>query len=93
MVMKKTNALQMRRSLGKVLSGLERGGEPVLVERNRQPVAVLIAFDDYQERFVDKVAAERREELARDILATRRRAKKSRSKAVDLLRAVRGPLP
>jgi prevent-host-death family protein len=90
--MRKTNALEMRRNLGKVLLELERSGEPVLVEKNRQPQAVLISLRDYQERFVDKLAAEERERLAEEILAMRRRARRSRRTAVELIRELRGPL-
>jgi prevent-host-death family protein len=91
--MKKTNALQMRRSLGKVLRELQRDGEPVLVERNREPAAVLISLRDFRERFVDKVAAEERARLAEEILALRRHALPGKRKAVKLVRHLRGPLP
>ena len=40
--MKSVNALTLRQSLGGVLRQLERGGEPILVQRGRQPAAVLI---------------------------------------------------
>ncbi|HEY3233862.1 MAG TPA: type II toxin-antitoxin system prevent-host-death family antitoxin [Polyangiaceae bacterium] len=90
--MRKTNALQMRRSLGKVLRELERTGEPVLVEKNREPAAVLITLHDFRERFADQTAAEERERLAQEILAFRRVARKSRKRAAELVRELRGPL-
>jgi PHD/YefM family antitoxin component YafN of YafNO toxin-antitoxin module len=91
--MQKTNALAMRRNLGRVLRQLERSGEPVLVERNREPKAVLISIGDFRERFVDKVAAAEREALVEEILASRKRAPKARQPAVALVRELRGPLP
>jgi len=91
--MHKTNALAVRRALGTVLRRLQRDGEPILVERNREPAAVLISLRDFEERFVDKVAAGERERLARDILAMRARARPARRKAVDLVRELRGRLP
>lgn len=90
--MRKTNALEMRRNLGKVLRDLERYGEPVLVEKNREPAAVVITLRDYRERFVDHAAAEDRERLARDILSMRRHALKSSKTAAEMVRALRGPL-
>jgi prevent-host-death family protein len=42
--MKKTNALSMRQSLGKILRDLRKNGEPVLVEQRAQPAAVLISI-------------------------------------------------
>lgn len=83
----------MRRNLGKVLRELERGGEPVLVERNREPKAVLISIGDFRERFVDRVAAAEREALVEEILASRRKAPKARRSAVALVRELRGALP
>jgi prevent-host-death family protein len=91
--MKRTNALEMRRALGKVLRQLAADGRPILVERNRRPEAVLISLRDYRERFVDQAAAEERERLAEEILALRTRARRSRRTTVELLRELRGPLP
>jgi len=91
--MKKTNALEIRRSLGKVLRQLERDGRPILVERDRRPTAVLISIRDYRERFVDLEAAEERQQLVAEILESRRSARKAGGKTVALLRELRGPLP
>jgi prevent-host-death family protein len=91
--MKRTNALEMRRNLGKVLRLLARDGEPIVVQKNREPAAVLISLRDYHERFVDKVAEAEREHLASEILAFRRRTKPSRQSVVELIRELRGPLP
>ncbi len=92
-VMKKTNALEVRRSLGKVLERLARDGDPILVERNREPAAVLISLRDFEERFVDKVAAAQRTQLAEEILAMRQRARRTRKDAVAMVRELRGELP
>ncbi len=66
-VMKTVNALQLRQSLGKVLDQLEQDGAPILVCRRRAPAAALISLKDYQERFVDREADERRREVVRKI--------------------------
>jgi PHD/YefM family antitoxin component YafN of YafNO toxin-antitoxin module len=91
--METTNALQLRRSLGRVLSKLERDGKPILIEKGRKPKAVLISLRDYNERFVDAVAADERERLAQEILSLRRRVRRSRQTSVELVRELRGPLP
>jgi prevent-host-death family protein len=91
--MKRTNALQMRRNLGLVLRQLDRDGKPVLVERNREPAAVLISIKDFRERFVDVVAAEERRRLVDEIRATRSRTRRARKPTVAMLRELRGPLP
>jgi prevent-host-death family protein len=56
--MKTINALAVRQELGKVLDRLEAGGEPVLVTRDRTPVAALVPMAIFKQRFVDYLAAE-----------------------------------
>lgn len=92
--MRTVNALTVRQSLGRVLRDLDRTGEPVLVEKNRQPRAVLISLKDFGERFVDRVAAEERRRLVERVRAFAERAQPTGEKksAVELLRELRGPL-
>jgi PHD/YefM family antitoxin component YafN of YafNO toxin-antitoxin module len=91
--MRKTNALEMRRSLGKVLRDLAQGGEPILVEKDREPTAVLISLQDYRERFVDRVASEERQQIVAEIIASRPKPRKKAKSNVELLRELRGRLP
>ncbi len=65
--MKKANALTLRQSLGKILAGLARNGEPVLIEQRQRPAAVLISLEDYQKRFVDREADEERRRIVERI--------------------------
>ncbi len=54
--MKSINAITIRQSLGSVLNQLDAGGEPVLVTRDRKPVAALISMEDFEARFVDRLS-------------------------------------
>ena len=85
---KSVNILQLRQSLGKVVSLLEKSGEPVLVERRHQPVAVLISLQDFRERFVEKAAAQERDRVLEEIdaLAT---SSADPTPAVEILRKLR----
>lgn len=56
--MKSVNALAVRQSLGSILAGLEAGGEPVLVTRDRKPVAALVPIGIFRQRFVDFLAGD-----------------------------------
>lgn len=87
--MKRVNALQLRQSLGKVVASLERTGEPILLEKGRRPVAVMISLRDFQERFVEKAAAEARDQVLAemDALATESIDK---TPAGEVLRELRG---
>lgn len=87
--MKRVNALELRQSLGKVVAALQRTGEPILVEKGRKPVAVLISLEDFHERFVEKAAAEARERVLADIDALARESVDP-TPAVEILRELRG---
>jgi len=68
-------------------------GEPILVERNGKPAAVLISLLEFRERFADVDAAEERQRLVQEVLAMRKRAKGAKRSAVEEVRRIRGPLP
>ena len=82
--MKSINALKLRQQLGSVLKSLQASGQPILVERNSKPAAVLISLEDYQKRFVDREADQRRKDLVDAILKTRLRSPAGKS-TLDLL--------
>lgn len=86
--MKSVNALQLRQSLGKVLRALEKGGEPILIERQRKPAAVLVSLEDYQKRFVDREADDRRKEIVARIRGLRFSSPRGKS-SLGLLRDIR----
>jgi prevent-host-death family protein len=86
--MKSVNALELRQSLGRVLCQLERGGAPILVQRGKEPAAVLISLRDYQERFADREADQRRRAIVAQIKATHFPPPKGRT-TLDLLRELR----
>lgn len=59
----KVNALQVRQSFGKILKKLTASGEPIIIEKGREPVAVLISIQAFNERFIDYREKQKREEL------------------------------
>ncbi|MBI4405311.1 MAG: type II toxin-antitoxin system Phd/YefM family antitoxin [Deltaproteobacteria bacterium] len=86
--MKKTNALHLRQNMGKIVDQLLKTGEPILLEKGRKPVAVLISMEDYQTRFVDREA----DELRKQIVQTIRNANiklPTGNTSLDLIRDVR----
>jgi prevent-host-death family protein len=88
--MRRVNALELRQSLGKVVRRLEKDGAPILLERGRRPVAVLISLRDFEERFVERAAAEARDALLAEIDSLVRDAADPTA-AEDILRELRGP--
>ncbi len=86
--MKPVNAVTLRQSLGRVLRQLERGGEPIVVQRGRRPAAVLISLRDYQERFVDREPDARRRAIVAALKETRFE-KPAGQTTLDVLRELR----
>lgn len=86
--MLKTNALQLRQSLGAVLKKLKTSRQPILIERNSKPAAVLISLEDYQTRFVDREADEKRKQLVTRIRELRTELPEGKTSA-DILQELR----
>ena len=86
--MRTANALQLRQSMGKIVEQLLASGEPILIEKGRKPVAVLISIEDYQKRFVDKDADVMRQELVASIKAAKLKLPKDTT-SLDLIRGLR----
>jgi prevent-host-death family protein len=87
--MVRVTALELRQSLGKVVARLKKTGEPILLEKGRKPVAVLITVEQFEERFVEKAATEARTRLMAEIDVLARRSKDP-TPVVELLRGARG---
>jgi len=87
--MKKVNALELRQSLGKVLAALEKHGEPILLERGRRPVGVIVSLQDFEQRFVEKSASAARQKIFDAIEALSTISRDPRS-TVEILRELRG---
>jgi prevent-host-death family protein len=87
--MDSVNALELRQSLGRVITRLRRTKQPLLLKKGKEPVAVLISIEDYEERFADKDAADRRRELLRGMDALARPSVDERTGA-EILQELRG---
>ncbi|HEB09720.1 MAG TPA: type II toxin-antitoxin system Phd/YefM family antitoxin [Spirochaetales bacterium] len=59
--MNTVNALKIRNHFGEVLEMLDNGKEPILITKARKIRAVLIRYEDFQTRFLDKQANEERD--------------------------------
>ena len=93
MAVKRVNALKVRRGFGAILDQLERSGEPILVEKGREPRAVLVPLRLFRERFVDKTIHEERLLLERWFAERQRNRSRKGPPAETLVRLLRGPLP
>ncbi|MCC6357007.1 MAG: type II toxin-antitoxin system Phd/YefM family antitoxin [Verrucomicrobiae bacterium] len=85
--MKSVNALAVRQSLGSILSDLEAGGEPVLVTRDRKPVAALVPIEIFRQRFVDFVAGDALRAAMEELMALQ--SASSGADSLETLRALR----
>jgi prevent-host-death family protein len=65
--MKTVNALKIRNQLGEVLDMLDTDESPILIEKRKKIRAVLISYDDFRTRFVDKLAEEEKRRFVAQI--------------------------
>ena len=86
--MQKTNALKLRKSLGAILEHLKKTGEPILLEKNREPAGVIISLEDYQKRFADRDADEKRVEIVERIKRAKGKLPPGKT-SLDLVRELR----
>ena len=87
--MKEINALKLRNNLGEILDQLNKTGEPLLISKGRKAKAVLITPEQFEKRFLDYQAEEKKKEMLEKILALR--ADRIGDKdSVAILRELRG---
>jgi PHD/YefM family antitoxin component YafN of YafNO toxin-antitoxin module len=87
--MKTVNALKIRNNLGEVLDMLTKTGEPIFVSKGRQIKAVLITPEQFQKRFLDYQAEERRKQLLEKIMNLRANSIETKD-SVEIIRELRG---
>ena len=58
--MNTVNALKIRNQFGDVLEQLDRDKDPILITKSKKVRAVLIRYEDFKTRFLDKQAEEER---------------------------------
>jgi len=87
--MRIVNALKIRNQFGEVLQMLDEEDSPILIEKRKKVRAVLISYDDFLARFVDKLAEQER---IRFVTRVHDHAAPSLFEAdpLDTLRALRG---
>jgi PHD/YefM family antitoxin component YafN of YafNO toxin-antitoxin module len=87
--MESVNALKIRQAFGSVLKRLRKTNEPILIEKGREPVAVLISLETFQKRFIDYRDREKRDRL---LLLARESATEPKTDSMTVLRELRnGP--
>ena len=87
--MEEVNALMVRNKLGEILERLEKTGEPVRISKGRKIRAVLVTPDQFEKRFIDWLAEEKKQRLLKSIRALRK-PRKGGEDSVMSLRRLRG---
>jgi len=83
------NALEIRNSFGGVLKKLKKYDEPIIIEKNRTPVAVLISIETFKNRFIDFKETEKKKEILERF---KKNLVKSKKKSTHELRKLRNDL-
>ena len=87
--MEEVNALTVRNKLGQILERLGKTGEPVYISKSRKIRAVLVTPEQFEKRFLDWQAEEKKESLLKSI-RTLSRNKKGQENSLSVLRRLRG---
>jgi len=89
MIMEEVNALTVRNNLGKILDRLQKKGEPILISKGRKIRAVLVTPEQFEKRFLDWQAEEKKELLLNAIKGMRKK-KLGEKSSLTILRNLRG---
>ena len=87
--MEEVNALTVRNNLGKILDRLQKKGEPILISKGRKIIAVLVTPEQFEKRFLDWQAEEKKELLLNAIKGMRKK-KLGEKSSLTILRNLRG---
>ncbi|MCX5886819.1 MAG: type II toxin-antitoxin system Phd/YefM family antitoxin [Proteobacteria bacterium] len=87
--MEEVNALTVRNNLGKILDRLQKKGEPILISKGRKIRAVLVTPEQFEKRFLDWQAEEKKELLLNAIKGMRKK-KLGEKSSLTILRNLRG---
>ena len=87
--MKTVNALKVRNHLGEILDLLNKTGEPVLISKGKKLRAALITLEQFQTRFLDYQAEEKKRELL-DAIARLQDHRIGKKESLNVLRELRG---
>lgn len=80
------NALKIRQSFGAILKQVQASNEPLIIEKGRVPVAVIISLKTYKERFIDLREKEKKDELFESFVASGTKTEKNSMKVLRELR-------
>jgi PHD/YefM family antitoxin component YafN of YafNO toxin-antitoxin module len=87
--MEEVNALKIRNNLGEILDRLTETGEPILISKGRKIRAVLVTPEQFERRFMDWQAMEKRKQFLSVIGQLRKRGMGKKS-SLSILRQLRG---
>jgi len=87
--MEEVNALDLRTKFGAILDLLEEKGEPILIKKRHKLRAVLVTPEQFERRFLDFQAEEKRKELLSSIKKLRKQ-RIGAERSLDVLRKLRG---
>ncbi|RKX83470.1 MAG: hypothetical protein DRP58_08690 [Spirochaetes bacterium] len=65
--MNTVNALKVRNNFGEILDLLDKEKEPILITKSKKIRAVIIRYEDFQARFIDKQAEEEKEKFLKQV--------------------------
>lgn len=87
--MEEVNALKIRNNLGEILDRLNATGEPIYVSKGRKIRAVLVTKEQFERRFLDVLAEEKKTQFL-EKLKNMRQKRKEATDSLTVIRSIRG---
>ena len=87
--MEEVNALTVRNKLGEILDRLEKKGDPILISKGRKIKAVLVTPSQFEKRFLDYQAEEKKAALLK-VIKGMRKPRTEKMTSLKALRILRG---
>jgi len=88
--MRTINALTVRNKFGQVLEMLDSDQEPIVISKGKKPRAVLISYQDYLLRYIDKQAEAEKAAFLKQAAEWREQAGEQPADPIETLRTLRG---
>jgi PHD/YefM family antitoxin component YafN of YafNO toxin-antitoxin module len=88
--MRKINTLTVRNKFGAVLEMLDADNEPILISKGKELRAVLISYEDFLHRYIDKQAEADKQDFLEQARRYRDAAGPGTTDSLQSLRSLRG---
>jgi prevent-host-death family protein len=82
----KLGSLMLRQQFGAVLDKMRDGADPIIIEKNSTPIAVLMPYELFKQRFIELQSEEDKHQLLNKFLSAKKTYQKDTTSLIRDLR-------